>query len=40
MPQEHWHTEPEEHDFTAAANYLILLMPQLAATTLVNTLRR
>jgi hypothetical protein len=39
MPQEHWQTEPEEHDFPAAANYLSLLMPQLAATTLANTLR-
>jgi hypothetical protein len=40
MTQEHWQIEPEEHDFPAAATYLSLLMPQLAATTLVNTLRR
>jgi hypothetical protein len=39
MEQEHWQTEPEEHDFPAAATYLSLLMPQLAAATLVNTLR-
>ncbi|HEY5273410.1 MAG TPA: hypothetical protein VIJ34_09265 [Acidimicrobiales bacterium] len=39
MPQEHWQTEPQQHDFPAAVNYLSLLMPQLAATTLVNTLR-
>jgi hypothetical protein len=39
MPEEHWQDEPEEHDFPAAANYLSLLMPQLAATTLVNTLK-
>jgi hypothetical protein len=37
--EEHWQNEPEEHDFPAAATYLSLLMPQLAATTLVNTLR-
>jgi hypothetical protein len=39
MQQEHWQDEPEEHDFPAAANYLSLLMPPVAATTLVNTLR-
>ncbi len=39
MAQEHWQTEPEEHDYPAAANYLSLLMPQLAARTVVNTLR-
>jgi hypothetical protein len=37
--KEHWQTEPDEHDFPAAATYLSLVMPQLAATTLVNTLR-
>ena len=39
MPEEHWQTDPQEHDFPAAANYLSLLMPQLAATALVNTPR-
>jgi hypothetical protein len=39
MTQEHWQSAPEEHDFPAAATYLSLLMPQLAATPLVNALR-
>jgi hypothetical protein len=39
MPPEHWQTEPQAHDFPAAAAYLSLLMPQLAATSLANTLR-
>lgn len=39
MAQEHWKTDPDEHDFPAAESYLSLVMPQLAATTLVNTLR-
>jgi hypothetical protein len=39
MPLEHWQTEPEAHDFPAAANYLSLLMPNVAATTLVTMLK-
>jgi hypothetical protein len=39
MPQEHWQEQPEEHDFPAAVTYLTLLMPQVAATSLVNMLR-
>lgn len=30
----HWKSEPEEHDFPAAANFLSLLFPVAAAATL------
>ena len=39
MPQEHWQSEPEDHDFPAAAHYLSLLMPQLAASALAGALK-
>lgn len=39
MPTEHWKTEPEEHDFPAAAAFLILLAAEDQAAKLVEALR-
>ena len=36
----HWQTEPEDHDFPAAADYLSLVLPDTAAGALVNALRK
>jgi len=37
--KEHWKTEPEEHDFPAAAAYLSLQFPPAAVETLVDALK-
>lgn len=34
-----WQDEPDEHDYSAAANYLALLAPQDLIDTIVSTLR-
>ena len=36
----HWKAEPEEHDFPAALDYLTLVLPDGAAKSLVDRLRR
>jgi hypothetical protein len=38
-PPIHWKTEPDDHDFPAALDYLTLVMGEAAATTLVAALR-
>jgi hypothetical protein len=38
--QEHWKTEPDEHDYPAAADYLSLLVPDQQAGRAVAALRR
>jgi hypothetical protein len=37
--KEHWQTEPDEHDYPAAADYLSLLAPQGEVARLVDRLR-
>ena len=37
--KEHWKSEPEDHDYPAAASYLSLLLPQPSADALVAELR-
>jgi hypothetical protein len=37
--KEHWKTEPEDHDYPAAASYLSLLLPQPSVDALVAELR-
>ena len=37
--KEHWKSEPEEHDYPAAASYLSLLLPQPSVDALVTELR-
>jgi len=37
--QPHWKTEPEDHDFPAAADYLSLVLPPATVTALVDALR-
>lgn len=39
MPHEHWKTEPEDHDFPAAATYLSLIIDEVVATALADALR-
>jgi hypothetical protein len=39
MAKEHWMTEPEEHDYPAALDYLTLLMPEKEAARIVDALR-
>ena len=39
MPEEHWKSEPEEHDFPAARDYLSLVVSQDVAERLVERLR-
>jgi hypothetical protein len=39
MPKEHWKTEPDEHDFPAAADYLSLMLPKGAVEATVAALR-
>ena len=38
--KEHWKSEPEDHDFPAASDYLSLLVPDALAATIVEALRR
>ena len=38
--KEHWKTEPEDHDFPAASDYLSLLVPDALAAAIVEALRR
>jgi hypothetical protein len=38
-PPEHWKTEPEEHDFPAASDYLSLLFPESKTAAMVEALR-
>ncbi len=35
----HWKDEPDDHDYPAAVDYLSLVMPDAAATTVANALR-
>ncbi len=37
--KEHWKSEPEDHDYPAAASYLSLLLPQSSVDALVAELR-
>jgi hypothetical protein len=37
--KEHWKSEPEDHDYPAAASYLSLLLPQPSVNALVAELR-
>jgi hypothetical protein len=37
--REHWKTEPEEHDFSAAADFLSLSFPRPAVSSIVEALR-
>lgn len=39
MAKEHWKSEPDEHDFPAAADYLSLLFPETAVTEMVGELK-
>ncbi|HVB01659.1 MAG TPA: hypothetical protein VNE42_10425 [Acidimicrobiales bacterium] len=39
MPHQHWQTEPEEHDFPAAMNYLSLIIGDDVANDVVSELR-
>ena len=38
-PKEHWRTEPDEHDYPAAHDYLTLVMSPAAAAGLVEALK-
>jgi hypothetical protein len=38
-PKEHWRTDPDEHDYPAAHDYLTLVMSAAAATGLVEALK-
>jgi hypothetical protein len=40
MATEHWKDQPEEHDFTAARNYLSLLLDPAQAKKLARSLER
>ena len=37
--KEHWKSEPEDHDYPAAASYLSLLLPQSSVDALIAELR-
>lgn len=37
--KEHWDSKPDEHDYPAAANYLTLILPEAAASGVVDVLR-
>jgi hypothetical protein len=37
--KEHWKTEPDDHDFPAAADYLSLLFDEASAAKMVDALR-
>ena len=39
MPHQHWQSEPEEHDFPAAMNYLSLIAGDDVAKDIVSELR-
>lgn len=39
MPHEHWKSQPDDHDFPAASDYLSLIADVDAATTLAAALR-
>jgi len=39
-PKEHWRTEPDEHDYPAAHDYLTLVMSPAAADGLVEALKK
>jgi hypothetical protein len=39
-PTPHWNTEPEDHDFPAASDYLSLVVPDQLAQSLTDALRR
>jgi hypothetical protein len=38
--KEHWRTQPDEHDYPAAQDYLTLVMSPAAATGLVEALKK
>ena len=38
-PKEHWKSEPDDHDYPAAENYLSLLLQEPAVDVLVGELR-
>lgn len=38
-PTPHWKTEPEDHDFPAASDYLSLVVPDQVAQSLTDALR-
>ena len=37
--KEHWKSEPDEHDYPAAASYLSLILPQASVDALIDELR-
>jgi len=37
--KEHWDSEPDDHDYPAAVNYLSLILPEAAAKGVVDDLR-
>jgi hypothetical protein len=39
MAKEHWMSEPEDHDYPAALDYLTLVMPEKEAAKIVEELR-
>jgi hypothetical protein len=39
MSKEHWKSEPDEHDFPAASDYLTLVFPEAAVANTVKALR-
>jgi hypothetical protein len=39
QPKEHWKTEPEEHDYPAAASYLSLVAPPATVELVVEALK-
>ena len=39
MPTEHWKSEPDEHDFPAAADYLSLVLSEAEAAAATTALR-
>jgi hypothetical protein len=39
MSKEHWKSEPDDHDFPAASDYLSLLFPETAVTEMVTALK-
>jgi hypothetical protein len=39
MAKEHWKSEPDEHDYPAASDYLSLLFPETAVTEMVAELK-
>jgi hypothetical protein len=39
MSKEHWKSEPDEHDFPAASDYLSMLFPETVVTEMVTELK-